>query len=164
MKRKNAGFTLMELLTVIAMVGILSAVAVPNVMSWRQNREYSASVQRVMAVLRAAKARAVKENVRTVVVFDAAEHNFTAFVDRNLNDAWDKAAVPRESRIDFYEMPKGARITNVTFGGGVVRFDGRGMPIDSSGAPIDPGHVELTGFNGVKRDVSVNLTGRVRID
>ena len=58
----NKGFTLMELITVISIVGILTAVAVPNIISWRSNWQVSGAARQVMATLQDAKLQAVKNN------------------------------------------------------------------------------------------------------
>ena len=157
--KSRAGFTMMELLVVIAIVGILSAIAVPNFIGWRQNREFTTSVQRTISVMHSAKMHAVKENVPAVLRFDMVGQNFRAFVDHSNpnNNQWDPGT---DRLIDFYEMPPGVRITHVSFAGGVswFRFDGRGMPNGLGGS------VELTSDRGLNNAVRVNITGRIRLD
>ncbi len=58
----NKGFTLIELITVISIVGILTAVAVPSIISWRSNWQVSGAARQVMATLQDAKLQAVKNN------------------------------------------------------------------------------------------------------
>jgi prepilin-type N-terminal cleavage/methylation domain-containing protein len=157
--KSRAGFTMMELLVVIAIVGILSAIAVPNFIGWRQNREFTTSVQRTISVMHSAKMHAVKENVPAVLRFDMVGQNFRAFVDHSNpnNNQWDPGT---DRLIDFYEMPPGVRITHASFAGGVswFRFDGRGMPNGLGGS------VELTSDRGLNNAVRVNITGRIRLD
>ncbi|MFO8085826.1 MAG: GspH/FimT family pseudopilin [Desulfobacterales bacterium] len=158
MMKNRLGFTMLELLVVIAVIGILSAIAMPNLVGWRQNRNFNTSVQRTISVMHSAKMHAVKENVPTVVRFNVDDNHFRAFVDHSspFNNLWD----PETDRlIDFYNMPHGIRITNASFAGGAswIRFNGRGMPNGLGGS------VQLSSDRGLINAVVVNLTGRIRL-
>ncbi len=68
-KSTQAGFTLIETLLVLAMVGILVAIAVPNFSRYQTREQAKTEVTRVAGFLREARARAIKEGIGHIVVF-----------------------------------------------------------------------------------------------
>lgn len=60
--RSYQGFTLMELLIVIAMMGILLAIATPSIVEWRRSAQYKEAADGVRSALRTAKNNAVTVN------------------------------------------------------------------------------------------------------
>jgi prepilin-type N-terminal cleavage/methylation domain-containing protein len=60
----TAGFTLMELLIVISMIAIISAIAMPQFNQWRQNLQYKETADGILAALRTAKSNAVSHNIQ----------------------------------------------------------------------------------------------------
>lgn len=150
MKNKN-GFSLVELMVAIAIIGILAAIATPNIISWLQNRKYTTSVQRVISVMNAAKMRAVKENMPTIVTFTGNE--IRAFIDRNDDSSWSGDGTDKQ--IDFYEMPHGTSIKSNS----KIGFDGQGLVLDSQ-----VGTVELESDRGRSNKAVVNITGRIRLE
>ncbi len=59
---KNAGFTLIELIIVISMIGILTLIALPSFKQWQANAEYRKAAREVASALRLAKGRSITKN------------------------------------------------------------------------------------------------------
>jgi type II secretion system protein H len=58
------GFTLLELLIVIAMIGIVCAFAVPEFTQWRRNVQFKQAAEGLLAAARTAKNNAVTLNLQ----------------------------------------------------------------------------------------------------
>ncbi|MEN8246364.1 MAG: GspH/FimT family pseudopilin, partial [Thermodesulfobacteriota bacterium] len=86
-KMKNSGFTLMELMIVIAIIAIMAGVAIPNFLGWLPEKRLAAGAQDILQGLQKSRSKAIMTNRRVVVNFDAAANSFTAFVDENADGA-----------------------------------------------------------------------------
>jgi len=71
MKRSNAGFTTGELMVVIAIIAILSAIAVPNMMGWRERAKLRGAFENLRGDLQWAKMRAIRDHDDVSVLFDS---------------------------------------------------------------------------------------------
>lgn len=71
-KRATSGFTLVELLVVIVIVGVLSAIAAPGWLAFANSRRAIAANDQVLQVLRQAQAQATRTRRTQVVKFDVA--------------------------------------------------------------------------------------------
>lgn len=58
----SRGFSLVELLIVIVILGVLSGLALPPFMTWRENAQYRQAGNGLLAALRAARATAIATN------------------------------------------------------------------------------------------------------
>ena len=72
--KNNAGFTLMELMTVIAILGIIMAIAVPNMIGWRSTHQLGASAREVMSVINGARIDAIKNNTPVILTFNNSKY------------------------------------------------------------------------------------------
>ncbi len=64
------GFTLVELLVVLAVIGITSAIAAPSVSAWIQNYRAKTVARQLMTDLQFARMTAVSQKINCVVTFN----------------------------------------------------------------------------------------------
>jgi len=78
MKRNNTGFTIYELMIVIAIMAIISAIAVPNMAGWREKARLRGTFDNLRGDLQWAKLRAVREHDQVAVVFEGDRYEIHA--------------------------------------------------------------------------------------
>ena len=72
--RKDNGFTLVEMMTVIAIMAIVSAIAVPNIYSFAAGMKLRSASRDLCSTLRQARMNAIRTNTRWAVQFGAANY------------------------------------------------------------------------------------------
>ena len=156
------GFTAVEMLVVMAILGIVAAMGVP----WLQNLIHRTKMEGLIGnaatVLRQARSEAIKQNVLTVVRFDPATRRIEAFADRDGADTTDPpdgvfnpvAGEPNKTtdyRIGSMPLPTGIEFAAP---GGEDIFDGL-TTVDNGGTDED-----VAIFNP---DGSITAVGAVRV-
>lgn len=162
----NSGFSLMELAIAIAIFGLLSAIAIPNYISWRDNSKFSGSIFNLVSDLSAARQSAIRRNTNVVISF--SQDSYTAFVDdgegtgdsdgNGILDGFGNGVQDGdELMLKTGELPPGITFNTVTFSGDITRFDGRGRCPSAN-----VGSITITGRNNT-RTVEVNRLGHISV-
>ena len=83
--RSKHGFTLIEMLIVIAIIGILASVAIPNFSRWKEKYEINGEAKKVYFDLLLAHSTAISNNHNVLVTFDPDNHIYRVHGDKNDN-------------------------------------------------------------------------------
>ena len=78
---KNSGFTLIEILTVIAIIAVVSSIVLPNVIAWLPRYRLNSGAEDIQSTLQLARLGAIKENADATVTFNTANHTFLASIN-----------------------------------------------------------------------------------
>lgn len=73
------GFTAIELMVVIAMIGILTSVCYPTMKSWRESNKINSSAMDIKSILEMAKSQAIKNQKPVAVSFSAGTGSAGAY-------------------------------------------------------------------------------------
>lgn len=151
---RNSGFTLIELVIVIALFGIAAAIAVPNYLVYSTRARLQGAQTNLVADFELARSRAIRENGNVAVVFNADGLGYTVFEDFNEDFVRDSD----ERLLRSAELPTGVQIKiPTTITDDEMHFNSRGLPNGRFGT------VELSNPNET-RSVVINFVGRIRTE
>ncbi len=132
-QRTETGFSLIETVVVIAIVGLCSAIAIPFFLSWRQNYQLQATVKEVYSSIQKARMKAIKNNEDWAVkITDTAGQKSCDFYSGDGGDGtWNDGNETMAFSVDFtkpgdiiFQEPGGAASTALM----VLRVDGTCLP------------------------------------
>jgi prepilin-type N-terminal cleavage/methylation domain-containing protein len=142
------GFSLIELMIVIALISIVSAIAVPMWQRYAANTNLKTAAREVMADLSNAKQQAVEENLDVYrLTFNVAGNNYALSRTDTGVTLWTKSLA---------SFGNGILIDSVTFSGSEVRFQKRGT--------VSNGRLILRNGLGSTATITVNITGRTYVE
>lgn len=95
------GFSLVELIAVIAIIMVVSAIAIPMGLNYVRNYEMLGAAQNVASQIQLARAQAVRRNSRRGIllnfdypVVDSGQYQFTTLDENPVTGGWDGAVYP----------------------------------------------------------------------
>ncbi len=157
--RNDSGFTLAEVMVVIAIIGICSAIAVPNFIGWLPKHRLNSATNDLLGVMQSARLRALKDNANVVILFDPGAGSYSVFLDNGAGaNSGNGIKDGDESTIRGGYIPAGVNIDATTFTDEKLRFDARGFPLGAGGG----GTITLKNTKNDTTTITVNATGSPR--
>ncbi|UCD81126.1 MAG: GspH/FimT family pseudopilin [Desulfobacterales bacterium] len=156
MKRNNAGFTLWEVIIVMAIIAIISGIAVPNMIGWRDRSKIKAAFENLRGDLQWAKTRAIRDHDQVAVVFEADRYeiyNTAGAIVRSRQ-------LPTGVVIDLAASTIPADPDDMNQLKTV--FEVRGRCDENSNGDLTNGLLVLKSSVGDQRRISINPLGQIR--
>ena len=171
---RQAGYTLVELLVVIIIIGIVSAIAFPNFRAMVNGNRLTAGANEMVASLQVARAEAIRRNARTILCPSTngtacAGTNWgrhIAFVDANRNNTPDAGEVLRDTSVDTSSVVLASPAISAT-NRIVFKPDGRARAGTAANAAILAGKISVcvavTNPAANVRDVEIGAGSRISV-
>ncbi len=179
MKRRNSkGFTLVEIMVVVALVGIVSAIAFPLIFAWLPNMRLQTAVRDLYSNIQRAKVEAMKSSVNSALTFNQVVGGTTfvyvVFADADADcelDAGETVFIRVQNWPNdvFFDPANGGgggwpglSFTNNDDGNPTIVFLPTTIPT-ANGGGLGNGSAFLTNTKNRQSSVVVSKTGRVTI-
>lgn len=140
---RAGGFTLTEIIVALAIIAILTAIAIPNWSTLLPTYALNSAARQVQSELHRLKSRAVAENANFRLVLSGSSYTIEKYSGGSYAATGDSKTLP----------------DGITASATTVGFTSRGTSIDSSEQTITLCNIKNSGKNVVLSDL-----GRIRID
>lgn len=167
-KQYQRAFTLIELLTVLALLSVLLMLAAPSFRDFYRSSQLSSQTNTLIAALHAAKNEAIKHNSYAYLVpsdGQSWDNGWMVFVDSDFDQ--DYTAGTDTKIMESEALPSSLTLSgNGTAAGGTpyVGFDGSGFPRDFGNLTLTLKLKNLSGSEEIQntRYIKLAVTGQIR--
>jgi prepilin-type N-terminal cleavage/methylation domain-containing protein len=160
--RSDHGFTMIEILVVMALIGILSAIAIPTLMTGTARNSVWTASEQIGSQIRQARLKAISRNRSFRVRFDCpAVGQYRVLVvtgDATIDGAADRCDDTQEFDSGVYAMPSNVTYTDPP---PLLEVNPRGIFTSTGGIPTT---ITVTHGDGSSRSLNMSATGQIAFD
>lgn len=165
-----AGFTAVELMIVLAIMGIMLVAAIPSFVQFTRNSRIKSGAQMVVSALRTARSHAIKRRKNCMVIFNMDTSN----VGYAVKIYWEPDPDVTGSVTNWKTLPKTIIMTGSNLSSREVSFphdlnstqDVECVIFKPTGAAFSDGEIQVSDDNKINHDTSYikiqMITGRIK--
>jgi len=115
MRRTSRGYSVVEMLVVVAIIGILSLVTIPAFMNFQRRNAVRSALRSFTSDLRFFRQHAISKNAYVRVQF-RGERDYMAFVSTDLGENWNDLPLSTvDAGTNLRTLPETIRISRITY-------------------------------------------------
>ncbi len=151
---KKAGFTLVELMVTVCIIGLIAVLSIPGFTRFRQSWKLNGEADQIASTIRAARAAAVMKSINAIFTFDMDNSTFFYFEDNDRDGTRDSD----EYRSATYDLDPAIVFSASTLPGTTLTFGSMGNTPNS-------GIITLRNTYNRTRNIRVyGGTGNIAVD
>ena len=160
----HSGFSLAEVMTVIAIIGIVSAIAVPGFLAWLPDYYLKSAARDLRASFQLARMTAIKTGTNCTITFnqsvDGVTYDYVVFQDADNDLVFDSSeTVVRKVKWADYHSGISTNSNDFT----AVGFRSNGIPVFAEDGPTSNGTVSIKNTDNSEADITVSIAGNIKI-
>lgn len=171
-KKANQGFSLLELMVTIGILGIVAAIAVPGFIRWLPDYYLKSAARDLRSNFQVAKIAAIKSGTNCTITFnqpvDSETYGYVIFQDTDndleLDNAETANIIRKVKWADYVGVSVDANsFANNDDGLPAVAFRSNGIPINNTSG-FGAGTVSIKNTNTSEADIVMSMAGNIRVD